>query len=44
MALLYGTKWYTRKLLLDDDYCCYVATDQTLQHVTIEHVNLMNGI
>lgn len=43
-ALLYGTIWHTNKLLIDDGYCCYVATDRVPEHITMESVNLMNGI
>jgi 4'-phosphopantetheinyl transferase len=44
MALLYETKWHTRKLPIDEDYCCHVATNQTPEDITIERVNLINGV
>jgi 4'-phosphopantetheinyl transferase len=44
MAFLHGTKWHMRKLLLDEGYCCYVATDQMPESVTVEYVNLPDGL
>ena len=41
-ALFCDTTWFLEKQLLDEKYCCYVATDQPLEHVAIEYVNLMN--
>lgn len=42
-AQFYETKWYIKKLLFDEEYCCHVATDKLPGHVDIEHVNLMSG-
>jgi 4'-phosphopantetheinyl transferase len=42
-ALFYETTWFIRKLLIDKGYCCHVATDKLLEHVDVEHVNLLNG-
>lgn len=43
-AFCCGTSWFIKKLFLDDGYSCHVATDQPLEHVQIERVNLMNGV
>jgi 4'-phosphopantetheinyl transferase len=41
-ALYCDTTWFLKKLLLDEQYCCHVATAQPPEHVAIEYVNLMN--
>jgi 4'-phosphopantetheinyl transferase len=43
-ALLNETTWFIEKLFIDSGYCCHVATDQRLEHVAVENVNLMNGV
>lgn len=43
-ALFNETIWYLKKLLIDEEYCCHVATGQPLDHITVEHVDLMNGV
>ncbi len=43
-ALLFKTIWYTRKIMIQDGYCCHVAADEPIDHLTVEHVNLMSGI
>jgi 4'-phosphopantetheinyl transferase len=35
--------WFIRKLFIKEGYCCHVATDKILNHVVVEHVDLMNG-
>jgi 4'-phosphopantetheinyl transferase len=42
-ALFNETTWFIKKLLIDDGYCCHIATDQRVEHVAVEDVNLMNG-
>ncbi|MFC1679018.1 4'-phosphopantetheinyl transferase family protein [Elusimicrobiota bacterium] len=42
-ALLHGTRWHTRKLLISEAYCCHVATDRQPEEVTIQRVDLLNG-
>lgn len=44
VALFYEDTWFIKKLLIDDAYCCHVATDLPLEHVAVEYVNLMNGM
>lgn len=41
-SILYDTTWHLKKLLLDKRYCCHIATNQPLEHVTVEFVNLMD--
>jgi 4'-phosphopantetheinyl transferase len=43
-AFFCETTWFIKKLLIDSGYCCHVATDQRLEHVAVENVNLMNGV
>jgi 4'-phosphopantetheinyl transferase len=43
-ALFYDTVWFTKKLRIDEGYCCHVATDKPLKDVAVERVNLMNGV
>lgn len=43
-ALLHETTWFIKKMLIDERYCCHVATDKPLTHVAIECVNLMKGV
>jgi 4'-phosphopantetheinyl transferase len=43
-ALLYETTWFIKKLLIDEGYCCHVATDRLPEQVAVERVNLMNGV
>ena len=43
-ALFNETTWFIKKLRIDGRYCCHVATDQVLEHVAVENVNLMNGV
>jgi 4'-phosphopantetheinyl transferase len=43
-ALFHETTWFIKKVLIDEGYCCHVATDKQLAHVAVERVNLMNGI
>jgi 4'-phosphopantetheinyl transferase len=43
-ALFYETTWFTKKLRIDEGYCCHVATDKPLKDVAVERVNLMNGV
>jgi 4'-phosphopantetheinyl transferase len=43
-AFLNETKWFIKKLYIDSEYCCHVATDRMPGHVAVENVNLMNGI
>jgi 4'-phosphopantetheinyl transferase len=44
-AILYETKWFIRKLPIEEGYCCHVATtDELPEPVAVEHVNLMNGV
>jgi 4'-phosphopantetheinyl transferase len=40
-ALFCENTWFLKKLLIDERYCCHVATEQPLEHVTVEYVNLM---
>jgi 4'-phosphopantetheinyl transferase len=42
-ALLCDTAWFIKRVPVDEKYCCHVATDQPLEHITVEYVNLMNG-
>lgn len=42
-ALFHGTVWYIKKLLIAEGYCCHIAADKLVEHVTVESVNLMNG-
>lgn len=41
-ALFRDTTWFLKKLSLDERYCCHVATEQPLEHVALDYVNLMN--
>lgn len=43
-ALLYGTTWFIKKLLIDEGYCCHIASDRLLEHVAVEPVDLMSGV
>lgn len=43
-AFFQETTWFIKRILLDERYCCHIAAKQLLNHVAIEHVNLMNGI
>jgi 4'-phosphopantetheinyl transferase len=43
-ALFYETTWFTKKLRIDEGYCCHVATDKPLMDIAVERVNLMNGV
>lgn len=43
-ALFGETTWFIKKLLIDEGYCCHIATDKLLEHVAVERVNLMNGV
>jgi 4'-phosphopantetheinyl transferase len=42
-ALFHETTWFIKKLLIDEGYCCHVATDKRLEYAAVEHVNLMSG-
>lgn len=44
MGLFQETTWFIKKLPIDKGYCCHVATDKRVEHVNVEHVNLMNGV
>jgi 4'-phosphopantetheinyl transferase len=44
MSLFCETSWFIRKLPIDDRYCCHVATDEAIDHVVVERVDLMNGV
>ena len=43
-AFFYGAVWFIKKLQLAAGYCCHIATDQPVEHVFIEHVDLMNDV
>lgn len=43
-ALLFKTIWYTKKIMIQDGYCCHLATNEPMDHLTVGHVNLMSGI
>jgi 4'-phosphopantetheinyl transferase len=43
-ALFWGTLWHTQKIVIQDGYCCHLAADEPLEHITVEHVDLMSGI
>ncbi len=43
-ALFFKTIWYTKKIMIQDGYCCHVAAKEPIDQFTVEHVNLMNGI
>lgn len=42
-ALLYETKWFIKKVPIDDGYCCHVATDKPTGNIALEQVNLTDG-
>lgn len=37
-----GTSWFIKKLLLEEGYCCHVATEQPVEQLAVEQVALMN--
>jgi 4'-phosphopantetheinyl transferase len=43
-ALFYETAWFIKKLLIDEGYCCHVATERLMEHVAVERVNLLRGL
>jgi len=42
-AIIDNSIWFVKKLQIDDGYCCHVATQQPLEHIAVECVDLMNG-
>ena len=36
------TSWFTQKLLIEEGYCCHVATDQPVKQLAVEYVDLLN--
>ena len=36
------TCWFTQKLLIEEGYCCHVATDQPVKQLAVEYVDLLN--
>ncbi len=34
------TSWFVKKLLIEEGYCCHVATDQPIKQLAVEHVDL----
>jgi len=41
MALVHKTVWFIKKILIDEQYCCHIATNQSPLNVTVECINLM---
>jgi len=41
IGLFNETTWFIKKPLIDEGYCCHIATDKPVEHVTVESVNLM---
>ena len=37
-----GTSWCIKKLLLEEGYCCHVATEQPVEQLVVEQVDLLN--
>lgn len=37
-----GKSWFIEKLLIEEGYCCHVATDQPVKQVAVKYVNLLN--
>ena len=42
-AIFESKQWFIKKLLIDESYCCHVATHKPLKQCTVECVELMNG-
>lgn len=43
-ALFHETKWFIKRVVIDKEYCCHIASCQLPAHVTVEHVDLMSGV
>jgi 4'-phosphopantetheinyl transferase len=36
------TSWFTKKMIIEEGYCCHVATDQPVKQLAVERVDLLN--
>lgn len=40
-AILHGAVWHVKNLFIEKGYCCHVASDRPLEHITVEYVDVM---